>query len=84
MERIAALTPAYLSDYVVPKLPAWEAEATLTYAVVAAARRATQGHADWPATDVWRLARALRDRAPEVYVVLKALLEQLEEAGPSA
>jgi hypothetical protein len=84
MERIAALRPEYLSDYVVPKLPAWEAEATLTYAVMAAARRATQGHVDWAAPEVWRLARALHDRAPEVYVVLKTLLEQLEEAGPSA
>ena len=56
VERIAALSPAYLSDYVVPKLPAWEAEATLTCAVIAATRRAARGHADWPAAEVRRLA----------------------------
>ena len=83
VERITALSPAYLSDYVVPRLPAWQARATLTFAVIAAARRATQGHADWPATDIWRLARALGDRAPGLYAVLIALLEHVEQSGPT-
>jgi hypothetical protein len=74
---------AYLSDYVVPRLSAWQARATLTFAVIAAARRATQGHVDWPATDIWRLARALRDRAPGLYAVLIALLEHVEQSGPT-
>lgn len=83
VERITALSPAYLSDYVVPRLPAWQARATLTFAVIAAARRAMQGHADWPATDIWRLARALRDPAPGIYAVLLALLEQVEQSRPT-
>jgi hypothetical protein len=83
VERITTLSPAYLSEYVVPRLSAWQARATLTFAVIAAARRATQGHADWPATDIWRLARALRDRAPGLYAVLIALLEHVEPPGPT-
>lgn len=84
VERITALSPAYLYAYVVPRLPAWEAEATLTFAVIAAARRAAQGQVGWPAADVRRLALALCERAPEVYAVLTALLEELEEPGPPA
>jgi hypothetical protein len=74
---------AYLSEYVVPRLSAWQARATLTFAVIAAAHRATQGHVDWPATDIWRLARALRDRAPGLYAVLITLLEHVEQPGPT-
>ena len=84
VERITALSPTYLSDYVVPELPAWQARATLAFAVIAAARRGERGRAGWPAADVHRLALALRDRAPGLYVVLIALLEELEEVESPA
>jgi hypothetical protein len=83
MERIAALSPAYLSEYVVPKLPAWEARATLTFAVIAATRRAAQGQASWTAAESWRLTQALRDCAPALYAVLTMLMLELEEDPPA-